>query len=151
MAWLNMGNVLKGLKRFSSAEIAYKRTLEINPFYLFGNVALAQLYLANKVPEKALEILKSVRKWHTGDSEVSLYMGLAFAFQKNEELAIKELQKAIRLDPEFDLPHYYIGVQYSSSRPGLSKKHLKQFLALSVKKTENDNLIIKAQQLLGKL
>ena len=78
-------------------------------------------------------------------------MGLAFAFQKNEELAIKELQNAIRLDPEFDLPYYYIGVQYLSSRPGLSKKHLKKFLALSVKKTENQNLITKAQQLLGKL
>ena len=151
LAWLNMGNVLKGLERFSSAEIAYKRTLEINPFYIFGNIALAQLYLATKAPEKALEILNSVREWHLGDSEISLYMGLAFAFQKNIELALKELQNAIRLDPDFDLPYYYIGVQYLSSRPDLSKKYLKKFLALSVKKTENQNLKIKAQQLLSKL
>lgn len=151
LAWLNMGNVLKGLKHFSSAEIAYKRTLEINPFYLFGNIALAQLYLATKTPEKALEILKSVRDWHIGDSEVSLYMGLAFAFQKNIEFAVKEFQNAIRLDPKFDLPYYYIGVQYLNSRPDLSKKHLKKFLALSVNKPKNKNLITKAQQLLVKL
>ena len=151
LAWLNMGNVLKGLERFSAAEIAYKRTLEINPFYLFGNIALAQLYLTNKEPEKALEVLKSAREWHTGDSEISLYMGLAFSFQKNVELAVVELQDAIRLNPEFDLPYYYLGVQYLSSRPRLSKKHLKKFLALSAKKPGNPNLITKAQQLLGKL
>ena len=74
LAWLNMGNVFKGMKRFGAAEIAYKRTLEINPFYLYGNIALAQLYLVSKAPDKALDVLRSVRKWHSGDSEVSLYM-----------------------------------------------------------------------------
>ena len=83
------------LGRFDAAEIAYKRTLAINPFYLYGNIALAQLYLASKAPDKALDVLRSVRKWHTGDSEVSLYMGLAFAFQKNADLAIKEFENAI--------------------------------------------------------
>jgi len=152
LAWLNMGNILKGLGRLNAAEIAYMRTLEVNPFYLFGNIALAQLYLANKEPEKALEVLKSVREWHTvGDSEISLYMGLAFSFQKKMELAVEELQNAIRLNPGFDLPYYYLGVQYLNSRPKLSKKHLKKFLALSAKKQGNPNLITKAQQLLGKL
>jgi len=151
LAWLNMGNVLKGLERYNSAEIAYKRTLEINPFYIFGSIALAQLYLTAKIPEKAIKTLKSVRGWHLGDSEVSLYMGLAFAFQKNVELAVKEFQNAILLEPEFNLPYYYIGLQYISSRPDLSKKYLKKFLALSVKKTENKTLITKARQLLAKL
>ncbi|MDP7552631.1 MAG: fused MFS/spermidine synthase, partial [Nitrospinaceae bacterium] len=45
LAWLNLGNVLRSLERFDKAEIAYRRTLEINPFYIFGNIALAQLYL----------------------------------------------------------------------------------------------------------
>ena len=151
LAWLNMGNVLKGLKRFGAAEIAYKRTLEINPFYLYGNIALAQLYLASKEPEKALDVLTPVRKWHSGDREVSLYMGLAFAFQKNAGLAIKEFQNAIRIDPEFDLPYYYTGVQYFSSHPNISKKNLKKFLVLSSENPESQNLVFKARQLLGKL
>ena len=151
LAWLNMGNVLKGLKRFGAAEIAYKRTLEINPFYLYGNIALAQLYLASKEPEKALDVLRPVRKWHSGDREVSLYMGLAFAFQKNADLAIKEFQNAIRIDPEFDLPYYYTGVQYFNSHPNISKKNLKKFLVLSSENPESQNLVFKARQLLGKL
>jgi len=149
LAWLNMGNVFKGMKRFSAAEIAYKRTLEINPFYLYGNIALAQLYLASKVPEKALDVLRSVREWHL-DSEVSLYMGLAFAFQKKIDLALKEFQNAILIDPEFSLPYYYIGVQYFSTRPNFSEKNLKKFLVLSSSNGENQNLVLKARQLLDK-
>ena len=149
LAWLNMGNVFKGMKRFSAAEIAYKRTLEINPFYLYGNIALAQLYLASKFPEKALDVLRSVREWHS-DSEVSLYMGLAFAFQKKIDLALKEFQNAILIDPEFSLPYYYIGVQYFSTRPNFSEKNLKKFLVLSSSNGENQNLVLKARQLLDK-
>ena len=151
LAWLNMGNVLKGLERFSASEIAYKRTLEINPFYLFGNIALAQLYLATKMPEKALKTLKSVSDWHAGDSEISLYMGLAFAYQKNIKLAIEELENAILLNRKFDLPYYYIGLQYLNSSPDLSKKYLKKFIDLSIKKPENQSLVLKAHKLLGKL
>jgi spermidine synthase len=92
LAWLNLGNVLKGLNQFNAAEIAYKRTLEINPFYIFGSVSLAQLYLASKEPEKALNVLGSLDRWHDSDSEVSLYKGIAFSFQKKTELAIKEFQ-----------------------------------------------------------
>jgi spermidine synthase len=151
LAWLNMGNVFKGMKRFGAAEIAYKRTLDINPFYLYGNIALAQLYLTTKAPEKALDVLNSVREWHPGDSEVSLYMGLAFAFQKNAGLAIKEFKNAIRIDPEFGLPYYYTGIQLFSSRPNISRKNLKKFLVLSSENQENKNLVLKARQLLGQL
>ena len=151
LAWLNMGNVFKGMKRFGAAEIAYKRTLDINPFYLYGNIALAQLYLTTKAPEKALDVLNSVREWHPGDSEVSLYMGLAFAFQKNAGLAIKEFKNAIRIDPEFGLPYYYTGIQFFSSRPNISRKNLKKFLVLSSENQENKNLVLKARQLLGQL
>ena len=151
LAWLNIGNVFKGIERFSAAEIAYKKTLQINPFYLYGNIALAQLYLASNAPEKALDVLRSARKWHSGDSEVSLYMGLAFAFQKNADLAIKEFQNAIKIDPEFSLPYYYTGIQLFNSRPNISKKNLKKFLVLSSENQENQNLVLKARQLLGQL
>ncbi len=151
LAWLNMGNILKGQKRFSAAEIAYKRTLGINPFYLYGSIALAQLYIESKHPEKALDVLKSVREWHTQDSEVSLYMGLAFAFQKKPDLAVKEFQNAIRIDPEFDLPYYYAGVQYFGSHPDISRKNLKIFIGLSSNKPGKQDLIFKARRLLSKL
>ena len=78
-------------------------------------------------------------------------MGLAFAFQKNVDHAIKEFQNAIRIDPEFGLPYYYTGIQLFSSRPNISKKNLKKFLVLSSENPENQSLILKARQLLGQL
>jgi hypothetical protein len=78
-------------------------------------------------------------------------MGLAFAFQKKAGLAIKEFQNAIQIDPEFDLPYYYTGVQYFNSHPNISKKNLKKFLVLSSENPESQNLVFKARQLLGKL
>jgi len=98
-----------------------------------------------------LNVLKSVRKWHSDDSEVNLHMGLAFAFQKKRDLAIKEFQKAIRIDPDYDLPYYYSGIQYFNSHPNLSKKNLIKFLELSYKNSDNQDLVLKAQQLLGRL
>jgi hypothetical protein len=77
-------------------------------------------------------------------------MGLAFAFQKKIDLALKEFQNAILIDPEFSLPYYYIGVQYFSTRPNFSEKNLKKFLVLSSANEENQNLVLKARQLLDK-
>jgi len=151
LAWLNLGNVLKGLNQFNAAEIAYKRTLEINPFYIFGSVSLAQLYLASKEPEKALNVLGSLDRWHDSDSEVSLYKGIAFSFQKKTELAIKEFQNAIKIDSKFDLPYYYIGVQYFGSSPEFSKANLEKFLLLSLNKPDSQGLVVKAKKLLRKL
>ena len=151
LAWLNLGNVLRSLERFDKAEIAYRRTLEINPFYIFGNIALAQLYLTAKQPERAVEILESVLEWHPGDSEVRLYMGLAFAFKNDSGQAIREFKNALQLDPEYDLPHYFLGVQYRKSRPALARKHLNQFLDLSAAKPEHKSKAEKAEQLLRQL
>jgi len=151
LAWLNLGNVLRSLERFDKAEIAYRRTLEINPFYIFGNIALAQLYLTAKQPERAVEILESVLEWHPGDSEVRLYMGLAFAFKNDSGQAIREFKNALQLDPEYDLPHYFLGVQYRKSRPALARKHLSQFLDLSAAKPEHKSKAEKAEQLLRQL
>jgi spermidine synthase len=151
LAWLNLGNVLRSLERLDEAEMAYHRTLEINPFYIFGNIALAQLYLTVKQPERAVEVLESVLEWHPGDSEVSLYMGLAFAFKNDLGRAIREFENALQLDPDYDLPHYFLGVQYRKSRPALARKHLNQFLDLSATKPEHKSKVAKAEQLLRQL
>jgi spermidine synthase len=151
LAWLNLGNVLRSLERLDDAEIAYRRTLEINPYYIFGNIALAQLYLTAKQPERAVEVLESVLEWHPGDSEVRLYMGLAFAFKNDLGRAIREFENALQLDPDYDLPHYFLGVQYRKSRPALARKHLNQFLDLSAAKPEHKSKVAKAEQLLRQL
>ena len=39
---------------FEKAEQAYQKTLEINPYYLFGSLSLARLYLQTNRPDQAV-------------------------------------------------------------------------------------------------
>ena len=45
LAHMNMGNIYQGLKLTRGAEEAYKNTLKANPYYVFGALSLARLYI----------------------------------------------------------------------------------------------------------
>lgn len=151
MAHMNLGNTLLSLGRGNEAEKIYKRSIAINPYYLFGHVALAKLYLSSGKPEKAAEILTPVLDWYAGDSELRLHLGLAYAFQKNNDRALEEFREAVRLNPEYASAHYYLGVQLYNHDPSQAGKHLQKFLELSQSGDGNENMVTKAQSLLKNL
>ena len=151
MTYLNQGNVLKALKRYDEAETAYRKTLALNPYYVFGSVALAKLYLSTGRPARAEEVLEKVLEWYAGDSEVRVYQGLAYEFQKKSQLAIKEFEKALKLDPGYAPAHYYLGIQYQKIDPAKSKKHLRAYLSGSNTENANQKMIATAKKILKKL
>jgi spermidine synthase len=151
MAYYNMGNIFHELHLEDKAESAYMRTLEINPFYVFGSIGLARLYVFSGQPDQAIKVLRDTLKWYEGDQDVSLYLGLAYAFKKDSEMAIQELMKSLEWDPLFPPAHYYLGTQYQTWNSGLAKKHLQTFLTLAPLRPGYENLIPKAQKLLKKL
>lgn len=151
MTYLNRGNVLKALKRYDEAETAYRKTLAINPYYVFGSVALAKLYLSTQRPAKAEEVLEKVLEWYVGDSEVRVHLGLAHGFQNNSQSAIKEYETALKLDSDFAPAHYYLGVQYQKIDPAKSKKHLRAYLSGSDSESANPRMIATAKKILKKL
>ena len=151
MTYYNMANIYLELKLMDEAESFYRRTLEINPFYLFGSIGLAKLYVFSGQPEKAVEVLQDTLKWYSGDQEVSLYLGLAYAFQKDGQKAIEELKKSLQWDPTFPPAHYYLGVQYKSWNSELAKKHIKKFLQLASSQPGYENLQPGAKKILNKL
>lgn len=151
MTHLNMGNVYYALSQNESAEAAYKRSLAINPYYIFGNVALARLYVSSGKPQKAVDILKPVLDWYPGDAEVRFYLGLAYAFQKKADRAIEELRKAVALNPRFAPAYYYLGLQYRGRNSSRSRKYLQTFLDLARLEEGNEKMISRAEKLLKKL
>jgi tetratricopeptide (TPR) repeat protein len=151
MTYYNMANIFLELKLMDQAELYYLRTLEINPFYIFGSIGLAQLYVFSGQPDKAIDVLRDTLKWYRGDREVSLYLGLAHAFKKDSQKAIKELKKSLEWDPAFPPAHYYLGVQYQSWSPGLAKKHLNKFLKLVSLRPGYEKLQPGAEKILNKL
>ena len=151
MTYYNMANIYLELKLVGQAESFYRRTLEINPFYIFGSIGLAKLYVFSGEPERAIEVLHDTLKWYRGDQQVSLYLGLAYGFIKDSQKAIEELKKSLQWDPAFPPAHYYLGVQYQSWNPKLAKKHLKKFLELVSLHPGYENLQPGAEKILSKL
>ncbi len=151
MTYYNMGNIFRELKLTDKAESAYLKTLEINPFYVFGSISLARLHVFSGQPDKAIQVLRDALKWYAGDQEISLYLGLAYSFKKDSEKAIQEFEKSLQWDPDFPPAHFYLGVQYQTRNPKLAKKYLQTFLKLAPLKPGYENLEAGAQKLLKKL
>jgi tetratricopeptide (TPR) repeat protein len=149
LAWFNKGNVYHSLNQFAEAKLAFGKTLSINPYYVFGNVALAKAHIATGQPEKVIDTLLPLFKWYPGDTEVRFYLGLAYAMMKNVEQSIVQLKLSVEHNPGFAPAHYYLGLQYNKHDGKSAKKYLRQFLKLAKSGQGQDKMIAKAKTLLG--
>ena len=151
LAQMNMGNIYQELKLTEEAEKAYLNTLKANPFYIFGSLNLARLYVFSGQSDKAITLIKDTLEWYKGDHELSLFLGLAYAFKKDAQLAVKEFETSLKWKPDYSLAHFYLGVQLQKSDRSSAVRHLKSFLRLTKNESEHGNLVLKAEQLLKKL
>ena len=151
LAQMNIGNIYQELKVTEKAEQAYLNTLNSNPFYVFGSLSLARLYIFSGQPDKAIKIINDTLEWYDGDHELSLFMGLAYAFKKDPRRAIEEFEASLKWNPKYSLAHFYLGVQLQNNAPSVARKHLQSFLNLAKNRSEDQKLIEKAEKLLKKL
>ena len=151
LAQMNIGNIYRELKLTEKAEKAYLNTLNSNPFYVFGSLSLARLYIFSGQPDKAIKIINDTLEWYDGDHEFSLFMGLAYAFKKDPRRAIEEFETSLKWNPNYSLAHFYLGVQLQNNAPSSARKHLQSFLNLAKNRSEHGKLIQKAEKLLKKL
>ena len=151
LAQMNIGNIYQELKLTEKAEQAYLNTLNSNPFYVFGSLSLARLYIFSGQPDKAIKIINDTLEWYDGDHELSLFKGLAYAFKKDPRRAIEEFEASLKWNPKYSLAHFYLGVQLQNNAPSVARKHLQSFLNLAKNRSEDQKLIEKAEKLLKKL
>ena len=151
LAQMNIGNIYQELKLTEKAEKAYLKTLDSNPFYVFGSLSLARLYIFSGQPDKAIKIINDTLEWYDGDHELSLFMGLAYAFKKDALRAIEEFETSLKWNPNYSLAHFYLGVQLQNIAPSSARKHLQSFLNLAKNRSGHVKLIQKAEKLLKKL
>ena len=151
LTYYNLGNVLMAMKRFQAASAAYRKTLEINPHYIFGVLELAKSYFALNQAGKAVEALSGFVKKYPQEKELRFQLGLAYAFDKKVPEAIREFEQAIVLDTEYALPHFYLGLQYKGQNPAQARKSFQRFIKLSRKHDRNKELVTRAENFLNKL
>jgi tetratricopeptide (TPR) repeat protein len=151
LAQINIGNIYQELRLTKKAEKAYLNTLNSNPFYVFGSLSLARLYIFSGQPDKAIKVINETLEWYDGDHELSLFMGLAHAFKNDPRRAIEEFEASLKWNPNYSLAHFYLGAQLQNNSPTLARKHLQSFLNLAKDRSEHRKLIQKAEKLLKKL
>jgi len=151
LTYLNLGNTYSSNGQFAQAEYAFNKTLAINPYYIFGSIALAKLHLNQREPEKSAQVLEDVVAWNTTDAETRFYLGIAYKFSNHPKQSLQELEAALKLNPEFYLTHFYLGTHHIKSSRGKAKKHLIEFLHLAHEQNEKGPLIQKAEELLKNL
>ncbi len=148
----NLGNLLSSLDFPGRAETVYRKTIEINPYYIFGHLNLSKLLIASGQSGKAIKLLEPVLEWYAGDKTVWLHLGLAHSFQKSPRQATEYFDRALNEDPDYAEAHYYFGLHLRKTRPGKAKKHLERFLQLAKRKDSvDDKMISQAQKTLRRL
>jgi spermidine synthase len=151
MTWLNLGNVYASLQQYPAAEEAYNKSITLNPYYLFGYIALAKLYISTGSADRAKELLLKTLAWQKADKEVRLYLGIAYSMKKDMGNAFDQWNKALELDPQYALVHYYMGIQYQNTDPAACKRHLSLFLDGARRSGGYDErLVMSAEKLLKK-
>jgi len=76
---LNLGNVYREVQEYKKAEDAYRQTVKINPYYVYGYMELGKLQLMRGRPSAALKPLSQARELVPDDAAVRRLVEMARA------------------------------------------------------------------------
>jgi chemotaxis protein methyltransferase CheR len=95
--------------RFGAARELLERGLELRRDDLALRLTLANLYGVLRQPDKARESYASALQLEPLSAEAHLFYGIHLLAQGDAEAAALELSRALFLDPDLSLAHYYLG------------------------------------------
>jgi Tfp pilus assembly protein PilF len=151
-AWYQAGRIRLSAGDLSGAETAFNTVARLEPKWANAKAGLGATFVAwAKYKEaieayrKALEIDRNYAAAHAGLGHARLSRG--------EKDGLKDLKKAMELDPASGLPHLYQGMYYSKSKKKDELARASEELKLAIQKN-TDNLEFSnrtAEQLLAEL
>ena len=95
----NRGTVYFSIKKFTEAEIDYKKVLKLEPSFEDAQFNLANLYSDINRTQDAIEIFNKLLESNPQNVEVLFNRGNAFKREKNLEEAIKSYDRVIEIQP----------------------------------------------------
>ncbi len=95
--------------RFGAARELLERLLEIRGEDLAVRLTLANLYGILRQPDRARECYSSALQIEPLSAEAHLFFGIHLLSQAQTDPAALELSRALFLDPDLTLAHYYLG------------------------------------------
>ncbi|MGB7068979.1 MAG: tetratricopeptide repeat protein [Pyrinomonadaceae bacterium] len=100
VAWTQLGTVFFGDSKYSDAEKAYLRAIELKTDYGVALMNLGNLYFAQKLFEKAIPIFYKAAAADPTSADAFHYLGESFLQIKQGSKAVIALNEAIRLAPD---------------------------------------------------
>ena len=98
-AWMHIGTIHYGAKRFDEARGAYAKALALKPDYFLANLNLGRLELSQKNYDPAIAALGKAVEAESKSADANHLLGEAYLQNKKGSLAVGFLNKAIELAP----------------------------------------------------
>jgi chemotaxis protein methyltransferase CheR len=95
--------------RFGAARELLERSLEVRGEDLSVRLTLANLYGTLRQPDKARDCYQAALQLEPLSAEAHLFFGIHLVSAGEAEAAALELSRALFLDPDLTLAHYYLG------------------------------------------
>jgi protein O-GlcNAc transferase len=150
---LDIGDYFFELKKYDKSTIKYKKALEIsilgtlnfhdeNKFFELEELLRVKLYQSlikkgidlfnNKKYEESLDLYSEALDINSTDSEVYYRLGQCFYELKNNDLALKYLEKSLIIDPDYSESYRVLGdIYYSLNDYRNSIKNYEEFTLLN--------------------
>ena len=132
-----LGVVLQASGDSAGAEAALIKTTQLEPRWVPAYIALGSAYHAQRKYKEAIEAYRKAIELEPNQPMAYAGLGLARA-AKGEKDGVKDIERAMQLDPQSGLPHFNLAIVYSQSK---SKKDLaraeEEFKKAIAKNTNN--------------
>ena len=123
-AWASLAMVYRTLEQYDEAEANYKRAIELEPDNENYYYTLSEMFVANKEPEKAIEVLEEGLIENPVSSILHMFLAMRYFDTGDYRQAELFLEKAERLEPDGpmgQLMHQVIDMMKLERVPGSSK------------------------------
>jgi tetratricopeptide (TPR) repeat protein len=104
------------VRRYAEAEVELLEALKLDSGFEEPKFYLADTYLTDQRPERALPILEALAKSDPANARVHVNLGKALEKLNRNQEAVPAFQTALRLDPNRAEAHYQLGRVYQKLR-----------------------------------
>ncbi len=101
---------------WAAAEQEFRMAIAMNPNYEIGFDMYGYYLTAMERYDEATTIFKKAKELDPLSVPISTDMGFSFYYGGNYDLAIKELQASLQMNPKFVLTHIWLGRSYQAKR-----------------------------------
>lgn len=136
VAWTELGSAYFEKEKFSDAEKAYAKAIELKPDFMPALMNFGKLFIADKKFADAIPVLEKVISLDATSADAHQFLGEAYLQNKQGSKAVGVLNEAIKLDPvgKADI-HLRLATLYNAA--GLKDRAVNEYKLFLQKKPDH--------------